>query len=77
MHVRLATVTDVPEAATVPRASLVSLTARDGSHLPGPSSTAAPPLVPPPSLPLLKPPDELELKADERFPSSLTCGSWA
>ena len=52
VQVSPATVIDVDETAvTRPFASLRSLTVFVDWHLPGPVSTAAPPAVPPPSLP--------------------------
>src|SRR5438093_11082570 len=52
-----ATVIDIDETAeTVPRAALFSVAGRFGTHLVGPSSTAEPPAVVPPSLPFVKTP---------------------
>src|SRR4030095_8814664 len=66
-----ATVIDIDETAeTVPCAALFSVGGRFGTHLVGPSSTAEPPAVPPPSLPLVKPPAVEKLA--ERFASKST-----
>src|SRR5215475_10635087 len=52
-----ATVIDIAETSeTVPRAALFSVGGRFGTHLVGPSSTAEPAAVPPPSLPFVRPP---------------------
>jgi hypothetical protein len=70
-HVSPATVMDIDETAeTVLRAALFSVGGRFGTHLVGPSSTAEPQAVPPPSLPLAKPP-AVE-KPAERFASKPT-----
>ena len=68
-----ATVIEVVESAeTVPWASLFSDVVPDGLHEPGPTSTAEPPLVPPPSLAPVNP-DAAENVA-ERFAISLPFG---
>src|SRR5262249_54541269 len=73
VHVRPATVIELDETAdTVPRASLRSTAGLLGAHLPGPSSIAEPPEVPPPSFPPVKPP--ALLNPADRFPSSATAG---
>ena len=65
---------DVDETAVMrPCASLRSFTVFVAWHLPGPSSTAAPPAVPPPILPFVKPPEPV--KPAERFATSRAAGS--
>src|SRR5262249_8803310 len=72
-HVNPATVIEFDETAdTVPRASLRSTVGFAGAHLPGPSSIADPPPVPPPSFPLVRPP--AALTPAEMFPSSASAG---
>ncbi len=74
-QVRPATVIDVDETAvTVPVAWLVSRSLSECAHVPGPSSAAVPPVVPP-ILPFANP--VVALKSDETLASSLALGSCA
>ena len=76
-HVRPATVIELAESAEiVPRASLFSGRVSDGLQPPAElSSTAEPPAVPPPSLPLVKP--VAAAKPADRFAISFALGSCA
>ena len=76
-QVRPATVIELDDRAViVPCASLFSgFGFEEDEHLPGVSSTALPPLVPPPSLPLVKP--LAGLNAADRFATRRAPGSCA